>query len=49
MPTVSLTHKCVFAVHSTGVRIRSTQNEADTLMTLYAVVALGDLGIVVHI
>ena len=44
MPT-----KVVDATHSSEVRLRSKQKDADILITLYAVVALGDLGIIVHI
>ena len=48
VPTLFHTHKGVFSAHESAVRIRSTQEEADTLMILYAV-ALGGLGITVHI
>ena len=46
---VMQTSRSVFAAHSSSVPIWSITKEANALMVLYAVEALGDLGIVVHI
>ena len=46
---VMQTHRSVFVAHSSTVPIHSTKKEANAMLVLHAVVALGDLCIVVHI